>query len=449
VTLPLAFLLCMVVGSLLSAKLQRSVDRAVPPANTAGLDPEAQEFLRTLDSNLDLPEADRAQLRAELADHLSDSVASLEAEGQPREPAMREALARLGNPAELARQMNAAHRSARRALAGAAGGVFELGLGAIQGYFVGLMLYFLVLLVTGLLVNSAFHGLADFAARLLPAFDLGSTDMTTALTAALGCFAALAGARRGVQAAHRLSRRSISAIGRWVGIGGGLVIAYLLMFVVSAPQSWLAVPIELLIPIAFAVGALFAMRPLPPVRVRLPARLVAVTAVVLIVAVVATGSYRSGGGSTTNSWYDNGQQSAALDKLVPRWAGDIGLEGRWGAIGGPVVDETWQIRDPQVLSGLRDIRFELWHAVPVVGTPDWVQAWLPAPAYSVPFATESADVSSGTFTANFDVGHVTTTRWLLLLTAVAPDGIRYRVDWRSECPTSFSGTIWDWLTATS
>jgi hypothetical protein len=448
VTLLLAFLVCIAVASWLNVRLQRSIDRAVPPANTTGLDPEAQEFLRTLDSNLDLPAADRAELRAELADHLADSVASLEAEGQPREPAMREALARLGNPVELARQMNAAHRSARRALAGAAGGVFEVGLGAIQGVLVGLLLYFLVFLVTGLLLNPAFRGPADFAARFLPAFNLGSTDTNTAVTAGLGCFAALAGARRGVQAAHRLSRRSISVISRWVGIGGALVIASLLMFVISAPQSWPAVPIELLIPIAFAFGALFAMRPLPLARVRVPARLVAVAVIVLIVAVVATGSYGSSGGSTTNSSYDNGQQGAALDKIAPGWAGDIGLEGRWGAIGGPVVEETWQIRDPKVLSGLRDIRFELWRAVPVAGTPDWVQAWLPAPGYSAPFATEPAEVSSGTFTATFDVGHVKTTRWLLLLTAVAPDGIRYRIDWRSECPTSFSGTIWDWLTAT-
>jgi hypothetical protein len=151
---------------------------------------------------------------------------------------------------------------------------------------------------------------------------------------------------------------------------------------------------------------------------------------------------------TASSSYDNGQQTAALNKIAPAWSGDVGLEGRWGAIGGSVVDETWEIRDLRALSGLRDIRFELWRAVPVAGTPDWQQAWLPDPRYLAPFATEPADVSSGSFTANFDVGHVKTTRWLVLLTAVATDGIRYRVDWRSESPTSFSGTIWDWVTAT-
>jgi len=449
VTLLLAFLACIVLAAWLNARLQRSMDRAAPPANTAGLDPEAQEFLRALDSNLDLPATDRAELRAELADHLVDSVASLEAEGQPEERAMREALARLGNPAELARQMNAAHRSARRTLAGAAGGVFEVMVGAVQGYLVGLLLYLLVSLGSGLLLNSAFRGAADSAARFLPAISLGSSDTSLAVTAGLFCVAGLAGARRGVQTAHRLSRRSIFAIGRWVGICGALVLACLLMFVISAPQSWLAVPIELLIPIAFALGALFAMRPLPLAHVRVPARLVAVAAIVLIVAVAATGSYGSAGSVANSYSYDDGQQGATLNRIAPAWSGDVGLEGRWGAIGGSVVDETWQIQDPKVLSGLRDIRFELWRAVPVAGAPDWVQAWLPAPGYSAPFATKPADVSSGIFTANFDVGHVKTTRWLLLLTAVAPDGIRYRVDWRSECPTSFSGTIWDWMTATN
>lgn len=445
-TLLIAFLVCMAIGSLLYTRLERSAYRAVPPANTAGLHLQAQEFLRTLDSNLDLPWADRAELRAELADHLSDSIASLEVEGQPGDRALREALARLGNPAELARQMNAAHRSTRRTLAGAAGGVFQVGLGAIQGYLVGILLYLLVSLITGLLLSSALRGAADSAAHFLPAISLSSSDTSTAATAGLGCFAGLVGARRGVQAAHRLSRRSISAISRWVGIGGGAMIAYLLMFVISQPQSWPAVPIELLIPIAFAVGALFAMWPLPSVRV--PARLVAVAATVLIVAVVATGSWYSKGTVTASSSYDNGQQTAALNKIAPAWSGDIGLEGRWGAIGGSVVDETWQIQDPKVLSGLRDIRFELWRAVPVAGTPDWQQAWLPDQGYSAPFATEPADVSSATFTAHFEVGHVKTTRWLVLLTGAASDGIRYRVDWRSECPTSFSGTIWDWMTAT-
>jgi len=76
-----------------------------------------------------------------------------------------------------------------------------------------------------------------------------------------------------------------------------------------------------------------------------------------------------------------------------------------------------------------------------------VQAWLPAPGYDAPFATMPVDTSSGTFTATFDVGHCRTTRWLILLTAEGPDGIRYRVDWRSQMPTSFSGTVWDWLRA--
>jgi hypothetical protein len=358
-----------------------------------------------------------------------------------------EALARLGKPTEIARQMNAAHRSTKRALAGAAGGVFGLGVGAIQGYFIGLLFLYAVLLVAQVLLGTVLRGPADSLARFLPAISLGWSDTGTAAAATLGCFAALVGARRGVQAAHRLSRRSISAIGRWVGIGGALVIAYLLMFVVSAAQSWLAVPIELLLPIAFAVGALSAMRPLPPAALRVPARPVAVAVVGLIVAAVAGGSLFSTGGGTTNSWHDNGQIMAALDKLAPGWTGDVVVESRWGSIGGSVVSETWQIADPKALAGLHDIRFELWRAVPIPGAPDWVQAYLPAPGYSTPFATAPVDVSSGTFTATFDVGHVKTTRWWLLLTAAAPDGTRYRIDWRSESPTSFSGTIWDWLMA--
>jgi hypothetical protein len=221
------------------------------------------------------------------------------------------------------------------------------------------------------------------------------------------------------------------------------------LFVVPAEQTWLVVVLELLIPVVFAVGVLYRPdRPLPLAGLRVPVWLVLASIVVLPLAMFA-GASSGTVGSTSYSWADNGQLGAALDKIVPPWSGDLGLEDRWGAIGGPVIEETWELQDPSVLSGLHGVRFELWRAVPVAGTPDWMQAWLPAPGYTAPFTTQPVDTSSGTFAARFDVGHVRTTHWLVLLTAVGPDGVRYRVDWRSVGTTSFWGTIWDWLTAGS
>src|SRR5665811_1597175 len=95
----------------------------------------------------DRPAADVAEVRAELADHVHDSIATLEAEGFEREAAIREALGRLGPPAELGRQLRAAHQSTRRLLAGAGGGVFAAGGGLVLGYLGGAALALLLALV--------------------------------------------------------------------------------------------------------------------------------------------------------------------------------------------------------------------------------------------------------------------------------------------------------------
>ena len=68
--------------------------------------------------------------------------------------------------------------------------------------------------------------------------------------------------------------------------------------------------------------------------------------------------------------------------------------------------------------------------------------------YTSPFAVQPATLHGDSLDASFpfqkyrDAGS-----WWVVLTAVGPDGRRYRLDIGGGDYTSFSGTAWEWLTA--
>jgi hypothetical protein len=113
----------------------------------------------------------------------------------------------------------------------------------------------------------------------------------------------------------------------------------------------------------------------------------------------------------------------------------------------------------QALSQFKDVRFEAWRAVRFDASPD-IAEWIPDPAYSAPYATAPADFNdvqfgAGRAQAEFDVGHVRTTEWIVFVTGIGPDGRRYRLNepefnmGGGPLESSFTGTIWQWLTAST
>src|SRR5665811_1425301 len=162
-------------------------------------------YLERMTGTLALPAGDVAEVRAELADHLQDSIATLEAEGFEREAAIREALGRLGPPAELGRQLRAAHQSTRRLLAGAGGGVFAAGGGFVLGYFGGIGLGLL-----GLLAGVAVGAL--LAAGGVPIPDItahdGGNTINSLLYATTLAIAVATATRYAVRTSAGLSRRA-------------------------------------------------------------------------------------------------------------------------------------------------------------------------------------------------------------------------------------------------
>jgi hypothetical protein len=451
------------------------------PGSTAPLPIEAQEYLSQLDGALGLPADIRADIRAELADHLQDSIAAIEAEGLDQDRAVREALARLGRPAELARQMRHAHQTTRRLLAGAAGGIFQAGLGVVYGYIWSLVLFVLVAFIATVL-SSSLRPFLDYVAQRLPEWSPEFGPLYTAAIplALMSLLPAFFAGRWSVRALMRGSRRPTAQIARWWALGGTLAIAWYVLFGMTAEQGWLAVPLELLIPIVFAVGALWRThKTLFQPRWRVPLTLVAGTLVLVLVAGVAGVSTSVSGPDGPTSYEKPG---SAYDRLGPEWQGDLGLNGfsgtysSWSTRYAPVIEAGWDVSDPSALASFKDLRFEAWRATQFQDAPSWLEDFIPAPGYTAPFATQPAvgvvyatvetassttdytstpprtveEASSTTnytaFTARFDMSHTRSNRWLVVMTGVAPDGIRYRLAMETS-RTSFSGTIWDWLTA--
>ena len=410
---------------------------------------EAEAFLAALDGQLGLPGDLRAEVRAELSAHFEDSIAAIEAEGNDRDLAAREAVARMGRPDELARELRRAHQTNRRLLAGAAGGVFQAGIGVVWGYFLGLFLILIGAIVLAVLLNTVLKPPVDFlAGHVQLEIDQSALAIGSVFGALVGLLAAFIAARRAVQECSRASRRTVRQVGPLWAIAGFLAIGYLVMFRVTAQQSWIAVALELLIPVAFAAGALVKTEARFPIATGRAFAAVVLVIVLTLPLVLLAGLTVSGSGG--QSWStDNVKEDLVFDRIAPAWPtqGPPLVNSQGTAMGVPIIDDVWEVQDGPQLARFGDLRIELWRAERFAGTPDWVDDFVPASGYATPFATVPAVIDSNRMAVRFDLSHVRSTAWVILLTGVAPGGQRYRLGYSGPITTAFSGTVWDWLTA--
>ncbi len=412
-------------------------------------------YLARMTGALALPAGDVAEVRAELIDHLQDSIATLEAEGFEREEAIREALGRLGPPAELGRQLRAAHQSTRRLLAGAGGGVFAAGGGFVLGYLGGAALALPLALV--LTAVAAVLTLVGVRLPDITSSSSGSAGNTLMLSVILAVAAAFA-TRYAVRTSAGLSRRAPRTVAVFWAAAAVLGFGWYALFGLRGQQSWLGVAGEAFIPLAAVAGAFVRIeRPMPHVgRWAIVCSAISVGVLVLGVAAV---SRSSGGGTsqvheyqTADLHLDTVAPAAPAAWLPPDDNVVIGQDGgQAGAthMDAQLISRSYNGSNPlpfaPILTNWKDIRFEAWH-----GQPMWRDSGAVGidTRYTSAFAVQPAVLQAKSLQADFNFARMRDARsWWVVLTGVGPDGSRYRLGDGTGGETDFNGSAWDWLTA--
>jgi hypothetical protein len=412
-------------------------------------------YLERVTGALALPAGDVTEVRAELIDHLQDSIATLEAEGFEREAAIREALGRLGPAAELGRQLRAAHQSTRRLLAGAGGGVFAAGGGFVLGYLVGIALALVLMLV----LTAATAVLTLVGVRLpdITSPSSGQAVNSLMLSVMLAVAAAFA-TRYAVRTSAGLSRRAPRTVAVFWAAAAVLGFGWYALFGLRGQQSWLGVAGELCIPLAAVAGALIRIeRPMPHVgRWAIVCSAISVGVLVLGLGLVSVSS--ASGTGQAHEWQQSDLHADTVAPAAPAaWlpADDYVVTEEDGGqasathidarVISPSSGASASLPFAPVLINWRDLRFEAWH-----GQPMWQDSGAIGvdTHYSSPFAVQPAVLQGDSLQADFHFERMRGARsWWVVLTGVGPDGSRYRLGDGSGNATDFNGSAWDWLTA--
>ena len=432
-------------------------------------------FLARVAARLPFAEDERREIVAELADHLSDATAALEAEGVADAVAARAALERLGSPEDLADALTRARRTPSRLLAAAGAGTWALATGGLYGILVGLAVMAVaeiaLLAVTGL--GSALLG---HSGQLFT--DLGWNSVLTLL--GLGVAVYVAG-RRLTPVLARRAGYHVAATRRVLALVGGLVLALYALVGWSGALNWPAVLFLLALP-AWWVAGTWRGRDLEisgrrRVVLGLGGVLVVGLSLLLLLAVPGMGAGSSGAASS-------GTVSAVVpdlssyDRIAAPAPDGITTGSDASGSGGPLAADprTWVaviLRAPASLAGWYDLRIEAWRGVEAgdAGGPAVVD-----PAARGPFAVASVGVGpppvSPTGGFRFpppDPGAPTAQWWpadsvmvsgalrvdrepgvgwaLVAITGLAPDGRRHFLTGPDTIQTVFRGTAWDWFAA--
>jgi hypothetical protein len=412
----------------------------------AATPPQVTEFLDRVALELQLPAVDAAEVRAELADHLADSIRSLEEEGFGPEGATTEALGRMGPARELGRQIRVAHQSRRRLLAGAGGGVVAAAGGFVVGYLAAT-----AAVLAGLLGIGGILFIAGVKPPYFASADGGQT--VNSLLVAVGLIVGVVTAMRyAVRSFGAISRRRGVVLARSWGIFGVAMFGLLVIFGMRGPQSWPAVLLELAAPVV-ALGAAVIRIERPIVHVPRWAAGAALVpmAGALLFAVVSIGM---GSVTVVDARSVPGSPDRHLDIVAPmapaKWLpAGTDLHTGYGGDGQPgtiFLIASMPAPSPaieSVLSQWHGLRFEAWHAQSASGIVAGVD-----PGSSSPFDIEPVESVYGGLQARFHLDRFRDGNlWWVVLTGVAPDGVRYRLHDGGGGTTTFYGSVWDWLTA--
>lgn len=382
-------------------------------------------YLAELNALLPFPAERRAEIVEEIASHLDDAVAGGASEQRAQD--------RLGDPIQLAEALARPEQTAIRLLAAAGAGMRA----AIGPWLYGYLLATLVVMVAVYLVAALFT-LATRAIGSAAVFNT-SGGWNTAITAIALATALYFAGRAATHAASVTSRRLARQVRPWVAAIGTATAAYVLWFVIDAPQNVASVIGLAVAPFAVALGA---YRPaILPARPRVPFAVIlgmlALIPLGILTSTVFSPFVNVGEEIPAEAW----ERRASI--AGPTWAegGEPVIESSgWSTTGGSVTAEFYP-RHPVLLDEFSELRLEAWRA-------DDGSDWMLDPASSAPFAT-------GPVTRDGDhlVGTVAThqdpfvTEWELVLTGIAADGVRYVLDAPGGGSGGFEGSVSDWIVA--
>jgi hypothetical protein len=385
-------------------------------------------YLARVAAALRMPDTTTREITEELADHLVDARAAMVEAGLTMDQADREALARLGNPEDLANGVRRAHQTRRRLATAIGPAVGATIRGAVVGYFFGIGLLtlaaILAVVVIGL-IGSTLH--LSFGG-----YDTGWYGGPVTLFVA-------------AYAGHGIPRVFASRSERWVedvrvpvGVIGALIVGLIALFLVRLPLDAATVSVLLLAPVAFAVGAVTASdRP----RRRLP--IAAFCGLVVLATVVSVAA-----GLVTARW--NGDHAfdgpSAPPIAAQAWDAPVFAEaqpsgqGVTGFGGVPLeLSAAWETDAGR--SAWRDIRAEVWRS----GPPERPNLLDSAPVMVVAASLDSPQWATATVT----FPRATDRTWYrVALTGLGPDGRRYVLaDGGEPTKVEYVGSAWDWLTS--
>jgi hypothetical protein len=409
-----------------------------------------EEFLQRIADGLPFDEVEKLDILRELASHIADSTARLEADGLPLDAAERTALDRLGSPDRLAVELTRARRTPRRLLAAAGAGTWAAISGIVYGYLFGVLILVVVSIGTVALAASVVHLFGGSWGSIL--------DNTAVTLIALGVGVYVAGLKVTSVVAARAGYHIRAARRVTTALGGGLVLGYALVGW-SGTLNWPDVAILLSLPVWFVVGAWRSTAAAFPSR-RWRLQIFGLMLVIVPLGLVLGASQlpQSSGGV----WPAAGVERIGLATPAAVAAAQ---DGDGGGMGGGIVSIGTIIRDPAVLVGWRDLRVEAWRGTGAVGVDPSLMAL--DPAARGPFAVGPAGFetpgqippwtwSTGDALPNGSVrlsGSVRVDRspnmtlaWVAI-TGLGPDGRRYIISGPLFDSTSFNGTAWDWFAA--
>ena len=423
-------------------------------------------YLAEVGARLPFGDAECAEILRELADHLADSAASLEASGLAPDAAARAARERLGSPDALARELTRARRTPGRLLAAAGAGTWA----ALGAGIYGLLWGVLLSLVVAVVASVATQAVAGALRLDWHGFDPGWNSMVSVVPLWVALYVAgravtpTVAARAGYDV--RVVRRAT------VVVGGTLAAAYALGGW-SGALNWPAVIAVLLLPAWWIAGAWHGRRTaaLGGRRWLLTAGLLAGLLVVGVALVGLAGAQvhtepSAVGGPVTNL-PDPDTAFARIGAPVPAAVAAAEVDdGLMTTRSGALTGGAWLatvVTDRAVLDGWTDLRIEAWQAV-----PPWTYFGVD-PAATGPFAEGSVQWSppgstpdgsmqwsssnpypptAATLSGALRLDRAPGVNWgLIAITGLGPDGHRHLIVGPDFEQVAFQGTVWDWLAA--